>query len=173
MKLFKVLLLLLFSSSLFPTTIIYVPLQESFQLSEFILKGEVLETYPFFDFEGQLNTKVVLLVEESLKGDIPIGSKFEFEVWGGKFGKYNVETVGEAQYEVGEKILVQLESINGAYHTLGLSFGKWNVKKDLDGFEYLERDLSDLGMVNVLEKPITKIKYEDFKKFLKNKEEVK
>ncbi len=173
MKYFQTLFFLFLSSFVFSTTIIFVPLEESFSLSDLVLKGEVLEIYPTLDFEGQVKTRIVLFVEECLKGDVPAGGIFEFEAWGGKYAGYNVETVGEASYEIGEKVLVQLEEIEGIYHTLGLSFGKWKVKRDINGFEYLERDLSNLGMVNVSEEPITKVKYDEFKKLLKNKKEAK
>lgn len=169
MRFLKIFIFLLFTPVLFSTTIVYVPVDESISLSNFILKGEVLDTYAGYDLKGQVVTNVVLYVEETLKGDLKEGSTFVFQVWGGKIDGIEVETVGEAKYEKGEKILVQLEEIDGSYHTLGLSFGKWKVMEK-DGREVLLRDLSDLCFVNEDEGLLTIIGIDEFKNVLKNLE---
>ena len=67
------------------------------------------------------------------------------------------ETVGEARYRLGEKVLVQLENIDGEFHTLGLSFGKWTVARDEAGGQWVTRSLDDLNLVNVKESPATRL----------------
>ena len=63
--------------------------------------------------------------------------------------------MGEARYELGDKVLVQLENIQGEYHTLGLSFGKWNVIRENNGSSSVIRSLFDLNLVGVTESPVT------------------
>ena len=65
------------------------------------------------------------------------------------------ETVGEARYNLGDKVMVQLENIQGEYHSLGLSFGKWNVMRENDGSSTIVRSLFDLNMVGLNETPVT------------------
>jgi len=62
--------------------------------------------------------------------------------------------LGEAKYKVGEKVLLHLENLDGTYHTLGLSFGKWNVERDRTGKEILRRDLSSLMGVKTEKAPV-------------------
>ena len=74
---------------------------------------------------------------------------------GGSLDGVRVETVGEARYGLGDKVLVQLENIQGEYHTLGLSFGKWNVIREKNGSNSVMRSLFDLNLVGVTESPVT------------------
>ncbi|HEX3131640.1 MAG TPA: hypothetical protein VH394_30165 [Thermoanaerobaculia bacterium] len=139
------------------TTVLYVPVKKSIQLSDYVLVGSVTRLEPAYDAEGQIVTRVHLLVEESLKGDIRSGEEFIFTAWGGSLDGMTTETVGEARYNLGEKVMVQLESIQGEYHTLGLSFGKWSVVRENDGSSTVVRSLFDLNMVGLNEVPVTKM----------------
>jgi hypothetical protein len=137
------------------TTVLYVPVHRAMQLSDAVLVGYVLNLEPAYNAEGEIVTRVHLLVEESLKGDVRPGEIFSFDAWGGSLDGVTVETVGEAQYRLGEKVLVQLEDLGGGeLHTLGLSFGKWNVSRGRDGSPWVQRSLSDLNMVGVSEAPV-------------------
>lgn len=139
------------------TTVVYVPVNRSVHLSDMILVGHVLSLEPEYNFEGEIVTRVNLLVEETLKGDVGRGTVFSFQARGGSLDGVNVETVGEARYRLGEKVLVQLEDIDGELYTLGLSFGKWNVVRGRDGSPLLQRSLSDLNLVGVSEAPVQEI----------------
>jgi hypothetical protein len=149
--------LVLLAGAVSATTIAYVPLQRSVQMSDLVLIGYVTGLEPTYDREGQIVTRVDLLVETPLKGGAGQGQVVSFHAWGGHLGGVNVETVGEARYRLGEKVLVQLESIEGEYHTLGLSFGKWDVVRDPSGAPWIKRDLSDLDMVGLTEAPVEQI----------------
>jgi hypothetical protein len=151
------LLAVLAAASLSATTVLYVPMKKSVQLSDMVLVGHVQSLEPAYDSEGQIVTRVHLLIEESLKGDLQPGEVFTFEAWGGHLDGVNIETVGEAHYKLGEKVMVQLESIDGVYHTLGLSFGKWDVVRDEDGKPWIQRSLDDLNVVGVTESPVTRM----------------
>lgn len=136
------------------TTVMYVPMNKSVDLSDVILLGHVLRMEPTYNAEGEIVTRIDLLVEEGLKGGVDGGGVFSFFARGGSLGGVHVETVGEAKYRLGEKVLVQLEAIDGEYYTLGLSFGKWNVAQEQDGRHVMVRKLSDLNMVGVDETPV-------------------
>jgi len=147
--------LLLAGAAAQATTVVYVPIKKSIQLSDYVLVGHVQRLEAAYNAEGEIVTRVHLLVEESLKGDVQKGEVFVFHARGGSLDGVRVETVGEARYELGEKVLVQLENIQGEYHTLGLSFGKWNVIRENNGSSSVVRSLFDLNLVGVTESPAT------------------
>jgi len=153
--LFGLVALLLAGAAAQATTVLYVPLKKSIQLSDYVLVGHVQRLEAGYNAEGEIVTKVHLLIEESIKGDLQKGEVFVFHALGGSLDGVRVETVGEARYELGDKVLVQLENIQGEYHTLGLSFGKWNVIREKDGSNSVMRSLFDLNMVGVTEAPVT------------------
>jgi uncharacterized protein with GYD domain len=156
--LFTLLAAVLFSVAASATTVVYVPMRKSLQLSDLVLVGHVLNLEAAYDREGGVITKVTLLVEESMKGDVGPGEILTFAAWGGSLDGLHVETVGEATYRLGEKVLVQLEDVGGDLHTLGLSFGKWDVTRDDKGQAWAVRSLFDLNMVGVTEAPVTRVR---------------
>ncbi|HEX7184099.1 MAG TPA: hypothetical protein VF756_19875 [Thermoanaerobaculia bacterium] len=143
--------------SLSATTVLYVPMKKSIQMSDLVIVGHVLRMEAEHNQEGEIVTRIDLLVEESLKGWAEPGEVFSFHAWGGSLDGVNVETVGEARYRLGEKVLVQLEEIDGEFHTLGLSFGKWDVIREKDGSPWITRSLFDLNVVGVNEAPTTRM----------------
>lgn len=145
------------ASAVSATTVAYVPIDKSIDLSDAVLVGHVLRMEAAYNADGEIVTRIELLVEETLKGDVRRGDVFTFDAWGGSLDGVNVETVGEARYKLGQKVLVQLENIDGEYHTLGLSFGKWDVSKDAKGQQWITRSLSDLNVVGVNEAPVEKM----------------
>lgn len=145
------------ASALSATSVLYVPIERSIELSDAVLVGHVLRMEAAYNADGEIVTRIDLLVEETLKGDVRPGETFTFDAWGGSLDGVHVETVGEAQYRLGQKVLVQLENINGEYHTLGLSFGKWDVAKDAKGRQWISRSLSDLNVVGITEAPLEKM----------------
>lgn len=157
---FALLGLMLGAVAVSATTIVYQPLRRSVQMSDLVLVGYVVGVGAEYNRDGEIVTKVDVLVEEPLKGFVQSGEIFSFHAWGGSLDGVNVETVGEARYRLGEKVLVQIESIDGEYHTLGLSFGKWNVVRDRDGASVLTRSLADLEMVGVTEAPVQQVPLE-------------
>ena len=145
------------ATALSATTVAYVPIARSIDLSEAVLVGHVLDMEAAYNAEGEIVTRIHLLVEESLRGDVRAGEIFTFSAWGGSLDGVHVETVGEARYRLGQKVLVQLESIDGEYHTLGLSFGKWDVTRDAKGMQWITRTLADLNVVGATEVPVERM----------------
>lgn len=156
------------TTSLSATTVLYVPLQKSIQMSDAILVGHVLKMEGGYNRAGDVVTKVHLLVEETLKGSVEAGDVFVFDAWGGDVDGVHVEAIGEAKYRLGDKVLVQLEDIDGEFHTLGLSFGKWNVRPSKEGVLEAIRSLDDLHMVGVTEAPLQKIPLQKMRQVVRN-----
>lgn len=152
------------------TTVMYVPIRQSVQMSDLVLVGHVLNTKAVYNAEGEIVTEVSLLVEEPLKGWARPGEIFTFHAWGGSLDGTVVETVGEARYNLGEKVLVQLENIDGELHTLGLSFGKWNVVRDDTGTPWVMRKLDDLNVVGLTESPTTRMPLDRMREIVRQQE---
>lgn len=147
--------LLLAGAAAQATTVQYVPIKKSIQLSDYVLVGHVKQMEAAYNAEGEIVTRIHLLIEESFKGDAQPGEVFVFNARGGALDGVRVETVGEARYQLGDKVLVQLENIEGEYHTLGLSFGKWNIVREKNGSSSAIRSLFDLNLVGITEAPVT------------------
>ena len=147
-------ILLLAALPLMATTVAFVSTERSIQQSEIILIGRVTNVEHTYDREGQIIRKISVAVSEVLKGKAEKGANFTFEAWGGVKDGVRDEALGEAKYKKGEKVFLQLENIDGAYHTLGLSFGKWNVEVEKSGREMIRRDLSGLLGVKVEKAPV-------------------
>lgn len=145
------------ASAVSATTVQYVPIDRSIELSEAVVVGHVLRMETEYNRDGEIVTRIDLLVEETLKGNAQGGEVVSFYAFGGSLDGVNVETVGEARYKLGQKVLVQLENIDGELHTLGLSFGKWDVGKDAKGQQWITRSLSDLNVVGISEAPVEKM----------------
>jgi hypothetical protein len=139
------------------TTIAYIPMKKAIQMSDMVLIGYVVGMKPGYDREGQVVTRIDLLVESSLKGRAEHGQVFSFNAWGGRLDGMNIEKPGEARYKLGQKVLVQLENIDGEYHTLGLAFGKWDVVRDSAGASWIIRNLGGLNLVGLTEVPVERL----------------
>jgi hypothetical protein len=147
-------ILMIAALPLMATTVAFVSTEQSIQQSEIILIGRVLSVEHTYDREGQIVRNITVAVSDVLKGEAERGSNFIVRAWGGVKDGVRDEAVGEANYKKGERVLLQLENIDGAYHTLGLSFGKWNVEKDNVGREIIRRDLSGLMGVKTDKSPV-------------------
>ena len=88
-------LAVLAAAPLAATTVLYTSVSRSVQLSDLILLGHVLRLENGYNQDGEIVTKVHLLVEESLKGAALRGQVFVFDAWGGSMDGTYVETVYE------------------------------------------------------------------------------
>lgn len=128
------------------TTIRGVTLEESIDLSGAIVAGTVVGQRAVRDGDGGILTLVTLRVEESLKGPYAAGGRLEIAAWGGEIGAARQVALGEARYARGERVLLQLETIDGRLHTLGLALGKWSLARDARGGDHLTRSLAGLAV---------------------------
>ncbi len=132
--------------------------EEMIDASRAIIVGRVVGQRAYRLDDGSILTGVTIRVEESLKGDLRQGARVEITAYVGELEGQRAVTLGEATYKKGERVLLQLEEIDGRLHTLGLSMGKWTVSEDERGRRHITRDLSGLGLVDgakVTEGPIS------------------
>lgn len=128
------------------TTIKSATLEETIEWSHAIVTGEVLGQRVVRS-GGDLITRVQVRVEESLRGPFRPGDRLVVSAFGGALGDRRQVALGEALYEPGERVLLQLEAIDGRLHTLGLAAGKWNLVEGADGEEQMVRSLEGLALV--------------------------
>lgn len=129
------------------TTIKSATLEETLDASAAIVIGRVLDQHPYRLSDGSVMTAVTVQVEESLAGPFHGGERIVISAFGGEDRGGRWMAVGEATYHRGERVLLQLEVIDGRLQTLGLALGKWNVHEGEDGHRFLTRDLSGLSFV--------------------------
>lgn len=122
-------------------------IEESVRASDAIVLGRVLGQRTVRLEDGTVATAVRVRVEQRLKGGFRGGAEIEITAYGGQTPRGRFVVLGEATYQRGERVLLQLEVIDGRLHTLGLAAGKWNVRQDDSGERFLTRDLAGLGLV--------------------------
>ena len=122
----------LFAGSAFASTVVGLSIEDQARLARLVVVGEVEALSPVDDPELGIETAVTLRVIDVLKGQVAAGSNVVFHTREGAIGGVTSEAPGEAQLNVGQKVLVFIESVNGRLYNLGLSMGVWNVL-DRDG----------------------------------------
>ncbi len=148
------------------TTVRSASLEETIDASHAIIVGRVIGHRAFRLDDGRIMTGVAVRVEESLKGDLRPGDRVEISTYGGELEGRRAVTLGEATYRRGERVLLQLEEIDGRLHTIGLSMGKWAVSEDERGRRHITRDLSGLGIVGGVKMTQGPIPMEDFRRLI-------
>ncbi len=143
--------------------------EEMIDASRAIIVGRVVGQRAFRLDDGSILTSVAIRVEESLKGDLRRGQRVEISAYGGELEGGRAVTVGEASYRKGERVLLQLEEIDGRLHTIGLSMGKWNVVEDERGRRHITRNLSGLGLVGGVKMTEGPIMLEDFRRLVEER----
>lgn len=81
----------------------------------------------------EFTTEATLRVTESFKGPFRPGDEIPLTVERGRIGDMVREALGEASYPVGSRAVVFLESLEGEWVTLGLSYGKLDVFQNAKG----------------------------------------
>ena len=90
---FALLCLVLGAVAASATTIVYQPLRRSVQMSDLVLVGYVVGVGAEYNRDGEIVTKVDVLVEERLKGLVQSGEIFSFHAWGGRLDGVDNGTV--------------------------------------------------------------------------------
>ncbi|MFQ5877043.1 MAG: hypothetical protein ACE5JH_05050 [Acidobacteriota bacterium] len=144
-------------------------LEETIDGSHAIIVGRVLGQRAFRSEDGRIMTGVTIRVEESLKGGLRPGARIEISAYGGELGGQRLVSLGEATYRRGERVLLQLERIDGRLHTIGLSMGKWTVTEDRWGRRHVTRDLSGLGLVGGVEMTQGPIPLDEFRRLVEER----
>ncbi len=113
-------------------------------MSRAIVTGTVIETYPRLNEHGDIETVTRILVDETIKGDVPVDRIFDLVQFGGHLNDRYQEQSGAPKYVAGERYLVVLERDGrGNWTTFDLSLGQFHFV-DHDGMQLLHRNTSDI-----------------------------
>jgi Ig-like domain CHU_C associated len=109
-----------------------------------IVTGTVLEIYPRHDDRGDIETVTRIVVDGTIKGDVPVGEIVDVVQFGGSLdGRFQAES-GAPRYEVGARYLVVLDrNGRGLWTTFDLALGQFRFLTR-DGKQLLARDTSEI-----------------------------
>ena len=118
----------IFSTSVFGTTYLPVPIKQQIIESSGIVQGEVITTSSEEDENGAIVTKVFLRADKWI-GVQPHEQHLEIYYPGGQVGD-RVQTVhGAPTFKSGEKVVLMLKNNNEKNWMLNLSLGKFMIKR--------------------------------------------
>jgi len=103
-------------------------LQELYSTAELVVVGEVVGQTSFWnEAHDTIYTEYTIQVERVVKGRKPL--ELRLRLMGGSVDGQTLRVPGNAQVEVGERVLVALRD-QGAFQTLvGMSQGKWSIRR--------------------------------------------
>jgi hypothetical protein len=111
------------------TVLLPMPDADLVDTSSFVVTGEVTDVRAVVGPAGRIETRVRLAVEEGIKGRV--GRDVTFVQPGGEAEGRAVVIFGNAQYTVGERVLVFLRRrADGALTTTALGLGKYRIEGD-------------------------------------------
>jgi hypothetical protein len=127
-----------------------------------IIWGKVIQSESFWDESGKgILTKIDITVDRVLKGGINV-KILTIVQRGGTIDGYRQIVFGQAQFFIGEEVIVFLEQKENEYVVKGMAQGKFSIQKDpitgkrlavreLDGLGFASKDKSDAVL---LDKPL-------------------
>jgi hypothetical protein len=124
------------------TTFIPMPFPELVKGVPTVVRGKIGTSYSDWvtssDSAQRIYTFYRLQVQESFKGDVPVGDILIREL-GGEKGGVGMQVAGAAQFSRGEDVVLFLGERNsdGSYDVRGLSSGKFNLRRQPNGAECL------------------------------------
>jgi hypothetical protein len=134
-----------FALSASATSFIEKPFPETVQAAEAIVRGKVGLTYTDWGQEPgderRIFTFVEVTVDESLKGNLPVGRALIARELGGEKDGVGMKVHGSATFARGEDVVVFLRTPpnrDGSYSLKGLMMGKLQVAVDSQGEEILQ-----------------------------------
>lgn len=142
-------LLWLAPSTASATVMEYASPAELVELSDVVVRADVVGQHSFVDDEqGRIVTHTTLAVRETYHGEA--GSEVTVEQWGGTVGERTSSVPGDAEFEVGEEVIVFLRrdaSRPDALFLTALAQSKYTVDRT-DETAMVARDLSDLVVLS-------------------------
>lgn len=109
-----------------------------------IVTGTVVETYPRLNDRGDIETVTRILVDETIKGDVPSDRILDLVQFGGYLNNRFQAESGAPAYQVGERYLVVLNRDGrGEWTTFDLALGQFRFLYR-GGNQILHRDTSDI-----------------------------
>src|SRR5512134_3179334 len=125
------------------STVLGLTVEDQARLATWVVAGEVTGLQGVDHPENGLETAVTLRVERSFKGKVMSGDELVFHTRSGELDGERSIAIGEAEFNVGAKVLVFVESIDGRAYNIGLSYGVFNVLEDRRGRRAAVRALQD------------------------------
>lgn len=111
--------------------------------AELVVAGRVVSVVSAWD-KGRIRTLVTLAPEQVLKGKPAEADRVTFSVLGGEVAGIGQRVAGEANFVVGERVVVFLTDLARRATVLGMAQGKWRWNPESPGAE-LAPDLDALG----------------------------
>lgn len=133
---------LLFSFQSLATSFYQPPFPQAVQQTERIVRGRVLGSEPAWaigpDGNRRIYTFIELDLDEALKGEFG-GRTLRVRELGGAIGKVGLQVPGTAKFSEGEDVVLFLGRKNSddSYDLRGLMMGKYEVRRDESGNEFL------------------------------------
>ena len=114
------------------TGLIDLDLAHLAQRAQLVVLGRVETTATRWQ-DGRIFTDAVVHIEESLAG--AAGETVRVTQAGGKVGDIAMRVTGAAELRPGDRSILFLASVRGAYRVVGAARGKIDVERDADGAE--------------------------------------
>lgn len=134
------------------STVLGLSVEDQTRLAKLVVVGEIVSLKGVDHPENGIETAVTLRVTEMLKGKAS-GGRVVFYTHGGEVAGVTSDAVGEADFRVGQKMLVFIEDVDGRLYNLGLSMGAWNVHERDGAAASFTRAITD-GLEVVGEEPL-------------------
>lgn len=103
---------------------------------------EKVESHPLHDGNPYIVTDVTVRCERELLG-VPAGGRFVVRTLGGVVGDIGQRVYGEANYRVGEQVLLFASERSGAFYTTGMAQGALHVYRDAGGVLRVDVQVGD------------------------------
>ena len=124
---------LLTASAATASTVLGLTIEDQARLATWVVGGEVTALQGVDHPENGLETAVTLRVERSFKGKVRPGDELVFHTRSGELNGERSTAIGEAVFNVGSRVLVFVETIDGRPYNIGLSYGVFNILEDRRG----------------------------------------
>jgi hypothetical protein len=137
------LLAALFATPAYATTFLQQPFPEAVGEAPIVVRGHIGNSFSDWataDGQKRIYTFYELGVSEVFKGPVPPAAKtLAIRELGGTKGGVGMQVAGTAHFDQGEDVVVFLNPKNpdGTYDMRGMMMGKFNIKQDANGKEYL------------------------------------
>lgn len=125
------------------STVLGLTIEDQARLSKHVVIGEVIALAGVDHPENGLETAVSLRVGVDLKGDARSGDTIVFHTRSGELDGEVSWAVGEVALNVGQKVLVFIEEIDGRLYNIGLSYGVFRTVENSRGRISFVRAIED------------------------------
>ncbi|MBI4178035.1 hypothetical protein HY522_01260 [bacterium] len=139
-----------------------------------VVFGNVVRTTAFYDDDrDQVLTEVELAIQETVKSEGGAPPAGRFVIPGGTYNGAEWAGPGLPKLQIGQKVMVFLEQLDGRYWPYGLPLGIFYQQASAAGVSRLTRDLSDAHVVDLKKDGVevktvpTYYEFEGFKRRIK------